>query len=93
MQIDEACQLKVFGKYIGTAPSSLPTSVRHVWHAYLYQVFSLSGPDGYPWFLQLAWFSMTLAGVSLLVRLGAALGAVLAAKIKSRSKEGRIRLP
>lgn len=33
MQIDAACQMKVFGRYAGIAPPSkvIPASVRHAW--------------------------------------------------------------
>lgn len=43
MEIDSACQMKVFGKYIGVAPPSnlLPFSIRHAWARSIYTVTGL----------------------------------------------------
>lgn len=43
MQIDSACQMKVFGKYIGVAPPStlLPSPIRHAWARSVYIVTGL----------------------------------------------------
>jgi palmitoyl-protein thioesterase len=43
MQIDSACQMKVFGKYVGIAPPSslLPKTIRHGWERGLYTVTGL----------------------------------------------------
>ena len=42
MQIDAACQMKVFGKYVGVAPPStlLPSALRHGWARV---VFTMTG--------------------------------------------------
>jgi palmitoyl-protein thioesterase len=43
MQIDAACQMKVFGKYVGIAPPStlFPSSLRHGWSRVIYTLTGL----------------------------------------------------
>ncbi|UZJ51153.1 hypothetical protein CBS101457_000473 [Exobasidium rhododendri] len=43
MQIDAACQMKVFGKYVGIAPPSslMPTTIRHAWSRAVYTMTGL----------------------------------------------------
>lgn len=62
MQIDEACQLKVFGKYIGQPSSlSLPSVMRHGWAWLLYQSSGLQS-SALP-----TWIHLILAGIYLQV--------------------------
>lgn len=94
MHIDSACQLKVFGKYVGTPKSTssiLPSAVRHGWARVLYMVTGLRA-TALPWqahalVLVVGWltlsavFSFTVAAVQPKV-----------ARWKKERKEGRIRL-
>jgi palmitoyl-protein thioesterase len=61
MQIDPACQMKVFGKYVGIAPPSslLPSTVRHGWAQVMYTLTGLR-MAATPSTLQLLLFLSTL---------------------------------
>jgi len=60
MQIDAACQMKVFGKYVGIAPPSLlmPSTIRNVWARVMYTLTGLR-MSATPSTLQLLLFLIT----------------------------------
>ncbi|KDN38646.1 alpha/beta-hydrolase [Tilletiaria anomala UBC 951] len=70
MRIDSACQLKVFGKWIGTPASVLPRPVRHAW---AYVNWNLLGVQvgSLPAVIQLTLFSWLLLSMLVLSRLAA----------------------
>lgn len=84
MQIDAACQMKVFGKYVGIAPPSplVPRFLRHGWARAVYSVTGLR-TQAMPATLQL------LLVISSLVVLHAV---ARGAKSVFRARQGAIRL-
>lgn len=95
MQIDEECQRKVFGKYIGTPKSSAPRALRHAWAKTLYTVSGIRSTA-----LPTAAHGMLFAATWLILmtsfKLGIALWIFTSPRIQKwrESKEhGAIRLP
>lgn len=87
MEINAACQLKVFGKYVATPKSAVPRWMTDRWDRAVYFTTRLH-PSALPWTLHLALLMVVGTIVQVLVA-GAAAGLP---KMLPR-KEARIRLP
>ncbi|PWN22511.1 alpha/beta-hydrolase [Microstroma glucosiphilum] len=99
MQIDSACQQKVFGTYIGSPRSlfsrSLPRRLRHAWHRLFFMLSGIQGVATWPWSAHLLAL-LYVAGVMRLVYLaGRWMGGKTREHMEVRRarKEGSIRLP
>lgn len=100
MQIDQACQLKIFGKYIGTPKSapllrSLP-AVRHAWYAFLYRIWGVQGAVSIPWMAQLGWLGLSIVIGRVLLAVfvwTASAGWEMGSRRMAARKTGKIQLP
>lgn len=91
MQIDTACQMKVFGRWIGTPASVLPRAVRHSWAFLMWNTLRVH-IDAQPAVVQLAIFIWLIVAAQLLVRL-THIAAIKIADSIERRRLGKIRLP
>ncbi|CAO1632748.1 unnamed protein product [Sympodiomycopsis kandeliae] len=96
MQINGACQLKVFGKYVATPKSTLPRRVRDSWARAVYFVTGWHS-TGLPWTVHLLMAMVVVMVIELVVvNVAARVSGRLTAKQGQKAdgtQEGRIRLP
>ncbi len=91
MEIDAACQMKVFGRWIGTTKSVLPAPVRRAWSYVTWNLLRIR-VSALPAVMQLTLALWAALMISTLARLSSRLASVAERKLAAR-RQGQISLP
>lgn len=92
MEIDTACQLKIFGKYVATPKSIVPRTISDTWNHVVHFTTGLH-PTSLPWTVHLAFIMALVVFVEVIVVLVGPTTTHLLRRRKAGTEEGRIRLP